>query len=425
MPVARSIACEAATRIAGSDLRTGHRIGSYRILGLLGAGGMGRVYRAEQTSLGRTVALKVLPPEIAGEKEFVARFLREARLAATVRHPHMVEVIDANLEPETGRPYLAMEWVEGGSLREKIDREGPLPESEAIHIAIAVADALAEAAKHRIIHRDIKPDNILLTAAGAPKLADLGLARQLGADTTRLTVGGMALGTPAYMAPEQADDSRTVDARADLYGLGATLFHMLTGAPPYEGENLFVVYRQVQESPVPDPRSRRREISASVAGIVMRCLAKQPEERYDNAAALRDALRAAQSGGDPVMAVSQTVAPSSRRVAAYLLDMVMLAPIWAALARGLPPVLGLAVVWAYFAALEARGATAGKLAFRLQVVGPDGRPPGMGRAALRFAAHLLSWLSWGLGFLPALGRRGQALHDWLSDTTVRPAPADA
>ncbi len=293
------------------EFQPGDELGSYTITCRIGKGGMGTVYKARQNKTGRDVAIKslTLADADAPTTEHTRRFLREARLAAAIRHPNVVQVL--GFIQKGGHYHIIQEYVGGGSIKSLLLQSGTLPERTALEIALGTARALAEAAKVRIVHRDIKPDNIMLAEDGTPKLADLGLAtqthdsellalEQLSAEELQalgnrdtglsLTMSNMAMGTPAYMAPEQAIDSRTVDARADVYSLGATLYHMLCGDPPYVGQNLREILSKHRHAPIPDPREKRPEVSGPTAAIIIRCLAKQPEDRFQNAAELAQAL---------------------------------------------------------------------------------------------------------------------------------------
>lgn len=317
-------ACEAPLRIelpAASgrftDFQEGDVLGSYRITRRIGKGGMGTVYKAEHISSGKSVAIKSLHIDLENEasSEYSRRFLREARLAAAIRHPNVVHV--TGFIKKDSRYHIVQEYVPGGSVKSLLMQKGTLPEKTAVEIALGTARALAEAAKVRIVHRDIKPDNIMLDDNGTAKLADLGLATQMhdadlgrtGGNTTRfldklfagdspptsvsLTISNMAMGTPAYMAPEQAVDSRSVDGRADIYSLGATLYQMLCGDPPYMGTSLRDLISRHRHADIPDPRARRADLSERTAGIIMKCLGKKPEERYATAQQLADDLEKA------------------------------------------------------------------------------------------------------------------------------------
>ncbi len=258
-------------------LRPGQIIGKCSILRELGRGGMGVVYMATHTTLGIPVAVKVLPPSVAKSEQFAERFLREARMAATMRHPNVLAVMDADRDPVTGLYYMVMEYIDGGSIADRLAR-GPLPEKAAAQVVSGVARALSSAEKQGIIHRDIKPANILVTKDGRVKLADLGLAKQAG--KADITQSSAALGTPYYMSPEQIQDSKRVDIRSDIYSLGATFYHMMTGRPPYPGADVYGVLHQVMTAPVPNPKDARKDLSESNSAICMRMMDKDAAKRY-------------------------------------------------------------------------------------------------------------------------------------------------
>ncbi len=263
----------------------GRTIAHYRILEKLGQGGMGIVYRAEDLRLGRTVALKFLPPHAVGEED-LARFAREARAAASLDHNHICRVYEID-ETEEG-PFIAMAFVDGRTLRERL-AAGPLPVAEALLVAIQVAEALAEAHARGIVHRDIKPANILLTASGQVKLADFGLARLAGA--SRRTRSGAAVGTASYMSPEQVRGGEA-DSRADIFSLGVVLYEMIAGRHPfaaaYEEATLYAI---VSREP-PRVRSLRPDAPPELDLVIAKALAKEPAHRYADAPAMLADLRA-------------------------------------------------------------------------------------------------------------------------------------
>lgn len=269
-----------AADAGASELAVGAALGGYRILGRLGVGGYATVYRAEQVQLGREVALKVLRvvDESAGP-EAVAAFLREARAAAALADPRLVQVFD--LGEADGRRFLSMELLRGGSLADAMRRDGPVPWRALLPILRDVAGALQVAHRAGLVHRDVKPANILLTDERRAKLADLGLVRAAGG-------AGDRVGTAAYMAPEQLTDA-PVDGRADVYALGCTLYHALTGAPPFQGTIKEIVRRKRTETPPPLPP--RLGVPAAFERLLReRMLAVDPADRLADAAEVLDEL---------------------------------------------------------------------------------------------------------------------------------------
>ena len=254
----------------------------------LGAGGMAVVYLADDSRHGRQVAVKVMRPELAAAVG-PERFLREIRIAARLRHPHIVPLYDSG--EAGGLLYYVMPYVEGESLRDRLRRERQLPVDEALGIAREVADALTHAHEHDLIHRDIKPENILLEG-GHALVADFGIARALGsAATTQLTTAtGLAIGTPAYMSPEQALGDAAVDGRSDVYALGCVLYEMLAGEPPYTGPTPQAIIARRLSEPVRSLRIVRETVPDRLERAVMRALARVPADRFPSATAFRDAL---------------------------------------------------------------------------------------------------------------------------------------
>jgi serine/threonine-protein kinase len=260
---------------------TGHQVGPYRLLREIGNGGMGMVYEAEDARLGRRVAVKLLPPEVSRDHKAKERFLREARAAAAVDHPNICTVHDVG--ESDGRLYIVLTYYEGETLRERIKR-GPLPLDEARQIAIQVARGLACAHEAGIVHRDIKPANVMLPRRGEAKILDFGIARLQG-DEASLTRTGASWGTPAYMSPEQAR-GEPVDARTDVWSLGAMLYEMIAGRRPFGGESLEAVVSAILTQE-PEPLERVRPgVPPELARVVDCALAKDPAERYATAAKL-------------------------------------------------------------------------------------------------------------------------------------------
>jgi serine/threonine-protein kinase len=268
--------------------------GRYEVEGLLGWGGMAEVYLARDRRLGRRVGVKVLRHQLADDPRFLARFRREARAAATLRDPRIVAVHDTG--SHDGCPFIVMERVSGRTLAEILRAEGPLDPGRAAAIAEGAAAALAAAHAQGIVHRDVKPSNIMVTEEDEVKILDFGIARALR--WTPLTDTPGTQGTPEYLSPEQAR-GEAVDGRSDVYSLGVVLYEMLAGRPPFTGENAIgVAYKHVEESP-PPPEALRPELPPALAAIAMRCLAKHPADRYPRAGKLRADLGRFLLGEEP------------------------------------------------------------------------------------------------------------------------------
>jgi serine/threonine-protein kinase len=270
----------------------------YEVLGEIGRGGMGVVYRARQTGLNRTVALKVILSGAHAGVEERNRFRREAEAVARLQHPHVVQVFEVG--EHGGLPFLALEDVAGGSLAQKL-QGGPLPEPEAARLTETLARAVQAAHDKGVIHRDLKPANVLLTPDGQPKVADFGLARRLDGDSVR-TRTGQVLGTPSYVAPEQAAGAaREVGPPADVYALGAVLYEMLTGRPPFRAATALDTLVQVRHQEPRPPRALNPGVSRGLEAVCLKCLEKDPARRYESARALADDL-ASWRAGEPVRA---------------------------------------------------------------------------------------------------------------------------
>jgi eukaryotic-like serine/threonine-protein kinase len=261
--------------------------GRYRVTRLLGRGGMSAVWLARDDVLDRDVAVKMLHIRRLESAEAVERFEREARTLASLTHSGIVTVIDRG--DDHGRPFIVFEYVRGRDLRERIADEGRLPLKDVLAIGEQVADALAYAHARGVIHRDVKPHNILLTPDGQPKLTDFGIARVL--EQPGLTMEGRVLGTGDYLAPEQAA-GEPLDARADVYALGVLLYHALCGEVPYHGESFLETARMHASAPIPSVRDVRPELPERLDEIVQHALAKRPDDRYADCGELRDDLRA-------------------------------------------------------------------------------------------------------------------------------------
>lgn len=275
--------------------REGIRLGNYRIRDQIGRGGMGTVYRAEHTTLGTEVAVKVLSPRFATDPAFIARFEREARAAAALSHPNIVRVFDAG--DDNGLRYIIMEYVSGQTLADVLAAQGKLDVPHALQILKDITSALVHAHARGIIHRDITPGNIMITPDGQVKLTDMGLAKQVGSQlATGATETGATVGTPYYMSPEQVVDSKSVDPRTDLYSLGATMYHLVTGKRPFDGGSAYEIMRRVEtEDPVGlhrlEPSVRR-----DVCRLVERLMAKSRRDRYQSAEELVEDIERIEAG---------------------------------------------------------------------------------------------------------------------------------
>ena len=271
--------------------------GRYRVLRRLGVGGMADVYLADDTTLGRRVAVKVLLKRYAGDESFVERFRREAQAAARINHPNIVNIYDWG--PVDGTYYIVMEYVEGETLKDHIRREGRYNPGEAVRIALELLAGVQVAHDAHIVHRDIKSQNILIDTAGTVKVTDFGIAK---ADDSQMTEAGSILGTAQYLAPEQAK-GEPVDERSDLYSVGVVFYEMLTGALPFRGDSaVTVALKHVNERPA-EPAELVPGLPYSLNQIVLKALAKDPDQRYRTAAEFTADLVAARSGG-PLLAAA-------------------------------------------------------------------------------------------------------------------------
>ena len=306
--------------------------GRYRIEDEIGSGGMSTVYRAFDETLERPVALKIMHSDISSDPAALERFRREARTVAQLSHPHVVMVIDAG--EDQGHTYIVFEHVRGETLKDRIRRQGPLPIAEAVAYAIEVGRALQTSHEQGLVHRDVKPQNVLLDEEGRAKVTDFGIA--LGLEPEGLTAAGKVVGTTDYVSPEQAM-GQEVTGQSDVYSLGVVLFEMLTGAVPFKGESgVSVAMKHVREG-IPDVQRRRPEVSAALAGVLERATAKELENRYrsmaDFVGDLEEVLtyetaRAGEATGEATAILSELPANVARRksgwrrfvpVAAYVL----------------------------------------------------------------------------------------------------------
>jgi eukaryotic-like serine/threonine-protein kinase len=317
--------------------------GRYRLEARIGSGGMSTVYRALDETLQRQVAIKLMNREVATDSDQLERFRREARAVAQLSHPHIVGVIDAG--EDNGRPYIVFEHVDGETLKERIRRLGRLPITEAVAYAIEIARALGAAHARHIVHRDVKPQNVLIDEEGRAKVTDFGIARTL--DEDGLTADGRVLGTTDYVAPEQAL-GQPVTGQSDLYSLGIVLYEMVTGEVPFTGENQVAVAMKHVREQLPDVQSKRPGVSAALAAVIDTATAKRVEDRYaDDAELIADledvlAMEAARAGtatGEvtsvlrtlPTRTQSRVPFPIRHRVVAVVLVLVAVAAVAAAI----------------------------------------------------------------------------------------------
>jgi hypothetical protein len=270
--------------VAGQEYPPGHLYdGRYRIEAFLGRGGMGRVYRVVEQATGRSLALKILLRAVMDDEDAVERFRREIVLLAEIRHPAVPAVADWGFC--NGEYFFVCDFIEGQDLRTLTKSRGPWPPQEAAAVVAQVAMALQAAHDKGIVHRDIKPHNVMLRPDGRAFLLDFGIARAYGHGMETLTASGMLVGTPEYMSPEQID-SHTIDLRSDIYSLGVVLFELLVGRPPFGGETPLAIAMKHKLEPPPSPRSIRQEVPFWLDRVTLRCLAKDPRERYPTAARL-------------------------------------------------------------------------------------------------------------------------------------------
>ncbi len=300
MPPSLPPVCDDGTDTNGSSyhslrrLITGSALGPYRILAKLGEGGMGAVYKARHQHLDKIVALKVLSAAVTNRTDAIARFKREMKAVGKLEHPYIVRAMDAG--EIAGLHYLSMEFVEGADLRKLVHDQGALSVAQACKAIRQAAQALSAAHAAGLVHRDVKPSNLLMTKHGQIKLLDLGLARLAGDVATSsvdLTTVGQAFGTPDYMAPEQWEDTHSADARSDLYALGCTLYYLLTGLAPYGNKTHPSTMNKMAGhliDPVPDLQTARQDIPEEIVAIFRKLMAKHPAERYQTAAELVEVL---------------------------------------------------------------------------------------------------------------------------------------
>ena len=439
-----------AASLEEPDPLIGRMLGHFRVDGLIGRGGMGSVYRAWDMSLLRPVALKLLLTDSANAR---TRFLREARSQAQLRHPNVVPI--HYVGESEGVVFLVMDLVEGESLADVVRRDGRVPAERALDIVDAVASALSAGHAAGLIHRDVKPSNILLERSGRALLADFGLAKDLGAIDTitepengpvsarnvALTRAGSIVGTPAYLAPEQASGG-PVDHRADMYALGASLFEALTGAPPFDAPTPTGIVELQRSEVVRSPRSIVTELHPSVEKLVLRLLEKSPSERYATYDDLRAAIARAR-------APALVPAPLVPRALAFAIDYTLFSAVGGIvfagiLATGLrvrPVAWAVAVLGAALLEWRLRGVSIGKHLMHLRTADRFGLAPGFGAIVARsflkasgpalamLANTLLPWpvdmpvaallvVAWAVSLALALGSKRLSLHDRLTRTQV-------
>ena len=282
------------------EARPARRIPGFQILEKLGEGAMATVFKAKQLSLDRIVAVKVLPKRLSENPEYVERFYKEGKAAARLNHNNIVQAIDVG--EAGGYHYFVMEYVAGKTVYEHLAEHKAYPEIEALDVTIQIADALAHAHDRGLIHRDVKPKNIMITDKGVAKLADMGLAREADDQVAAEMEAGRAYGTPYYISPEQIRGEVDIDFRTDIYSLGATLYHMVTGRVPFEAPTPSgVMHKHLKDSLVP-PDHINRALSVGIAEVIEVMMAKKRAERYGNVALLLEDLKAIRAGEPPLQA---------------------------------------------------------------------------------------------------------------------------
>ncbi|MHC5060743.1 MAG: serine/threonine protein kinase [Planctomycetota bacterium] len=283
------------------ESREAHRrIPGYKVLGKLGSGAMAVVYKARQLSLDRIVAIKILPRKHTEKADYIKRFFKEGKLAAKMNHNNIVQAIDVG--ESGGLYYFVMEFVEGKTLHEDLSKGKVFSEQEALEILIQLANALAHAHAHNLIHRDVKPKNIMINIEGVVKLADMGLARLTSDIEAAKSEKGKAFGTPYYIAPEQIRGEVNIDGRADIYSLGATFYHMVTGRVPFEASTPSEVMRKHLKEPLTPPDHINIALTAGISEVIEVMMAKTQKDRYNSMEELLIDLKAIQEGRAPLQA---------------------------------------------------------------------------------------------------------------------------
>ena len=289
------------------------QIPGYELMDKLGQGSMGEVYKARQISMNRLVAVKILKPKTSINRDFIERFHREAHLAAKFSSNNVVQAIDVGSAGK--HHYFVMEYVEGTTIKQELEKGKIFDEQEAVEIVLQIAEALHQAHKKGLIHRDIKPANIILTTDGIAKLADLGMARETDDVALMRAEKGMTIGTPYYIAPEQIRTKKRVDSRADIYALGATLYHMVTGQPPFPGRKVEEVLQAHLDQELTPPDHINTKLSAGLGEVVEFMMAKNRKDRYQTPEDLIIDLECLERGDPPKLARQRLEAASLRALA--------------------------------------------------------------------------------------------------------------
>lgn len=371
-------------------LAAGTRLAHYEIGASLGSGGMGTVYAARDTALDRTVAVKVLDPRLAQDPAIVARFEREARAAARRNHPNLAHVYFVGSEGDTH--YFAMEHVPGENLEEYVAKHGPQTIGWVVDVVVQAAEGLGAAHAAGVVHRDVKPSNVMVMADGTVKVTDFGLAKSFGGDP-HLTAAGRVIGTPLYMSPEACRD-KPVDPRTDIYALGLTAWFLLAGKAPFTGESIADLMVAQIHTPLPSVRDVRHELSRDVDAVLAKMCAKDPDERpasMDEVIALFESLRPR----------TLRAAPLAARAAALAIDLTYVGTVVAAamfvtwnllgqhtLENWLDEITGEIAGFVFLLLVEARwGVSLGKRALNLRLARADGTPPGLREHLVRFVVR--------------------------------------
>jgi eukaryotic-like serine/threonine-protein kinase len=347
--------------------------GRYELEHKVGSGGMSKVYRAHDRLLERTVALKILHEHYSQDDEYIERFRREARSVAQLTHPNVVTVIDRG--EHEGRQYIVFEYIDGENLKQLVEREGPLPPRQVIELGLQIASALASAHARGVVHRDVKPQNVILTDEGRPKVTDFGIARS--ADVESVTLTGTVMGTSEYIAPEQAR-GELVDFRSDVYSLGAILYELCTGEVPYPGENPVSVAMRHLHEPVPSARAQRPDVPARLDAAIRKAMAKDPEERFRSMDELIVELEASLRGlgdGEETIVLPAPARPRRGRRAARRVVRALVLSLLALLLIGAAAVGAFALAGLFDSSDDGDGAAAGRV-LAVQALDAYDPPPG-------------------------------------------------